>query len=537
MRVAVYQFNPTVGDLSGNTDKIFNAITESINSSCDLFITSELAITGYSPDDLLLRDSFFKDAYNQLTRLLVFKNINLLIGCPYKLNNLYYNSAFFISNGVIEQRYDKMELPNYGVFDEHRYFNKGNSYIIVKCKNINIGVLICEDIWTYSHVVALKNNGADIICVLNASPYRTGILHQRIEMITENIKKANIPILYVNQIGGQDDIVYDGNSFAMDCNLEIKFKLQAFNENLAYLDINLITNVYNITSYHNYLDIEQRTIEYLYQALILSLTDYVKKNRFNGVVIGLSGGIDSALTLAIACDAIGKDKVTTVMMPTKFTSDISIEDALLMTNFLGIKHHSIHIDEIFTLYKDLLKDIFINHNEDTTEENLQARIRGTILMAISNKLNYLVLTTGNKSEIATGYCTLYGDMAGGFCVLKDVYKTDVYKLAQLVNSNNEIIPKRIITRAPSAELNYNQTDQDSLPDYSVLDKILTHLIEDALSSNEIIAMGYDQDIVNKISKLLNLSEYKRKQSAIGPKISITSFTKEWRYPVTNKYKF
>ncbi len=535
MRIALYQFNPTVGDLSGNTDKLINAINESTNKGCDLFVTSELSITGYCPDDLLLRESFLKDSFHQLNRLLNFKKINLLIGCPYRISTKTYNSVFYISNGIISERYDKISLPNYGVFDELRYFDKGNTYKIIIFNNIKIGILICEDIWTSDHVMQLKNLGANLICVLNASPFRKDILDKRIQKVKQNIMISNIPIVYVNQIGGQDDIVYDGNSFVIDSKLEVKILMPAFEESLTFIDVTTSNNALNFIS--NNPPLTYNSLEYLYKALTLSLKDYIQKNGFKGVIIGLSGGIDSALTLAIANNALGKDNVITVMMPSKYTSKMSIDDAFLMSSNLGVKHHSINIDTVFTEYKNLLSDIFVNLKEDTTEENLQARIRGALLMAISNKLGYLVLTTGNKSEIATGYCTLYGDMVGGFCLLKDVYKTDVYKLSCWINSVKEVIPNRIITRAPTAELNFNQTDQDVLPEYSILDKILSYLLEDGLSSQDLLALGYPDDVITKVIRLLNLSEYKRKQSVIGPKVSNSSFTKEWRYPITNKYLF
>jgi len=476
MKIATYQFNPTIGDLVANTDKILHSVLESKANGCDLFLVPELAMCGYPPEDLLLREDFHHQIEFQLKRFLLIDGITLVITAPYKEKNICFNSAFVIKNAQVIKRYDKHSLPNYGVFDDKRYFSAGSMPCVFECAGTQVGVVICEDMWDEYPIMQAKSEGAELICVLNASPFSEYKYEERLKIARQRVSESQLPILYVNAIGGN--------------------------------------------------------------ALVLSLKDYVTKNAFKGIVLGLSGGIDSALTLAIAVDALGASNVVAVMMPSIYTADISVIDAQDMVKRLQISnYHEVEINPIFSQFDKQLAPIFSGMPNDLTEENLQARIRGTLLMAISNKFGYLVLTTGNKSEVAMGYATLYGDMAGGFAPLKDVLKTLVYRLSKWRNTLSEVIPERIITRAPSAELRANQTDQDSLPDYDVLDKIIKYLVEGNLSSEDIIARGLDAVDVKKVARLLKLNEYKRRQSAVGPKITLVSFAKDWRYPITHRFNF
>lgn len=453
----------------------------------------------------------------------------MLIGAPYKENGHNYNSVFAISNGEITHRYDKQCLPNYGVFDENRYFSSGDRPLVLNIQNTKVGVMICEDMWYKEPAYLYKD--ADLLCVLNASPFERNKHLERLSLAKQRVADINSPLIYVNQYGSQDELIFDGASFAINTDGATAMQLAIFEEKLSYLDFHdgkLSSN--EISLYPN-------EIKSIYEALVIGVRDYINKNGFKGVVLGLSGGIDSALTLAIAVDALGLDRVMAIMMPSRYTADISISDSRDMVHRLQVRYEEIPIGNIFEEFKTSLQDIFRDMKADTTEENLQARVRGTLLMAVSNKLGFLVLTTGNKSEMTTGYATLYGDMAGGYAVLKDVLKTDVYRLSNYRNSISEIIPKRIITRAPSAELRDNQTDQDSLPDYEILDAIIYKMVECACSSQDIIRAGFEESTVNKVANLLKANEYKRRQAAIGPKVSKVAYAKDWRYPVTNKFKF
>ena len=529
IKIAAYQFNPIVGGLSTNTDRLMSAIHTAKANCADLFITSELSICGYPPEDLLYRNSFYTECFKMLERFKSIYGITMLIGCPYTENGLIYNSVFAISDGEIIGRYDKQCLPNYGVFDEQRYFRAGDKPLILQIKNTKVGVIVCEDMWHKDPSLLYKD--VDLLCVLNASPFERNKHQERLNLARQRVIDIAVPLIYVNQTGGQDELVFDGASFAINHDGAIAMQLPEFEEKLSYVEYNSgKLSLGEIATYHN-------DIESIYQALVLGVRDYIDKNGFKGVVLGLSGGIDSALTLAIAVDALGYDRVMAIMMPSKYTADISISDSRDMVNRLQVRYEEIVINPIFEKFQNSLQNIFSGHDSDTTEENLQARIRGTLLMAISNKFGFLVLTTGNKSEMTTGYATLYGDMAGGYAVLKDVLKTDVYRLSNYRNSISEIIPQRIITRAPSAELRENQTDQDSLPDYDILDAIIHKMVECSESSSDIIQSGFDEVTVNKVAYLLKANEYKRRQAAIGPKISNKAYAKDWRYPITNKFKF
>ncbi|MBP9742395.1 MAG: NAD+ synthase [Burkholderiales bacterium] len=536
LKIAVYQFNPLVGDWTGNADKLITKAIEAQQNGCDLFISSELALCGYSPEDLLLRPDFYSQLSLQLERFKELSGITMLIGCPYRENDLNYNSVFVIRDGLILGRYDKSILPNYGVFDEARYFESGIEPFVFTCSGVKIGVLICEDVWQSAPALLAAKAGSELLCVLNASPYDIDKQNRRLRVANARVSETGLPLIYVNQYGAQDDLVFEGASFALNADQELIMQLPVFVEKLAYMDYIKTGKVIgtiepeNITTY-------PLEIESIYGALVIAVRDYINKNKFSGVVLGLSGGIDSALTLAIAYDALGPDRVMAVMMPSKYTADISVNDSRDMVKRLGIRYEEIAISPIFNQFQSQLDEVFNGLAKDTTEENLQARIRGTILMAISNKLGYLVLTTGNKSEMATGYATLYGDMAGGFAPLKDVLKTQVYQLSMWRNQISDIIPKRIITRAPSAELRENQTDQDTLPDYAILDQIITLLVDELCSCSEIIQRGFTPDVVYKVAHLLKVNEYKRHQAPVGPKISMRAFARDWRYPITNHFEY
>lgn len=531
MKIALYQMNAIVGDLVGNTNKLIHQINIAKQNGANLFIATELAICGYPPEDLLLRSDFYAQCANQLNRLTEVYDINLLIGCPTRFDNNNYNSLYLISNGKVKNRYDKIKLPNFGVFDEGRYFSSGNLSSLFYINDIPCIIAICEDVWHGDTIRESLYNDAKLIIVVNASPFCIGKHNDRLNVTRKRVKETNLPLIYLNQIGGQDELVFDGASFVLDNKGSFIYQASAFCEELFYLDF-----INSELSSHQKNYIYPSSIEAIYQSLVLSIKDYVNKNNFNGIVLGLSGGIDSALTMAIAVDALGKDNVVAVMMPTEYTSEISLIDSREIVKNLDVKYHEIEIDGLFTNFNQVLSPLFTNLPTDTTEENLQARIRGVTLMAISNKFGYLVVTTGNKSEMTTGYATLYGDMAGGFALLKDVSKTLVYQLAKFKNMQNHIIPDRIIDRAPSAELRPNQCDQDSLPPYDELDEIMQQLVEGNISTKALILNGYDEDKVHQISQLLQRNEYKRRQAAIGPKITSTGYGRDWRYPITNKFK-
>lgn len=578
LKIASYQFNSIVGDLQGNTDNLIQTIHEAKKEGADVFVAPELSVCGYPPEDLLLRPQFYVDCMAQLDKFLDIDGITMLIGCPYKIGGDNFNSVFVLRDGNILARYDKMCLPNYGVFDECRYFTPGAASIVFEVKGVNIGVVICHDVWETVPCMEAKDNGAELIIALNSSPFEKNKREERHQAVSYRIEENELPIIYVNQVGAQDEIVFDGGSFAMNVDGSLVYESALNQETLDYLSyesgqLSFINSYFksNGTSSKRYINELNPVCIYpedklmrIYMALVLALRDYVHKNGFKGITLGLSGGIDSALTLAIAVQAVGYKNVLAVMMPSQYTADISVIDSREMVKILDVAYEEIEIKPIYDKFTEQLSPLFKDLAADTTEENLQARSRGTLLMAISNKLGYLVVTTGNKSEMATGYATLYGDMAGGFALLKDVYKTEVYALSKLINKQliwhkeavtkygsvlstkerdaylyqyDYIIPPRIITRPPSAELRDDQCDQDSLPDYDILDAILEQLIEHAKSSQEIIAMGYDADVVVKVARMLKFNEYKRRQAAVGPKIAKVGFSKDWRYPIASKYWF
>lgn len=527
------QLNLKVGDIEGNLEKHLHATIKAKDDlSADVIVFPELSLIGYPAEDLLLRKSFINDAEQALQKLVAsVQGVYCIVGHPLSDSIHLYNACSIIYNGKILGTYKKQYLPNNGVFDEARYFAPGNTSCILPIHDIPIGFIICEDLWRLGPTRANAEAGAKLMIVPNASPFEIHKHEERVSVLSKRAKHDHLPILYVNHIGGQDELIFDGGSMAIDNEGQLCQWAGFFNECLFPIDIDTQTLKMS-TDQINLPSIEEK----IYQGLVLSLRDYIRKNNFPGALVGVSGGIDSALTLAIAVDALGKENVHAVIMPSRFTEDISLKDAKSVIQNLGVTSETISIEPSYTSFLASLHSSFASKKPDITEENIQARCRAIILMALSNKHGHLVLTTGNRSELAVGYCTLYGDMAGGFAVLKDIPKTLVYKLAAYRNQLQSVIPERTITRAPTAELAPHQKDEDTLPPYPILDDILDRYLNQGLSKDEIIAEGFNAEVVNKVINLIYKSEYKRKQSAIGPRINHKSFGKDWRYPITNGFK-
>lgn len=533
-KIALAQFSPHIGNLESNTQKIIEQANQAKKDGADLIIFPELSIVGYPAEDLLLRPSLKQRTVKAFEALAEIKDIVIVFGFAHQTEqNQIFNAAAVMKNGEVLGVYNKQNLPNYGVFDEKRYFSAGQQHLVFEYCGHKFGILICEDIWNLSTVQQLAQLNIDTVLVLNSSPYEAGKPQHRIETLSKLAKQLNLNIVYTNQVGGQDDLVFDGTSFVINRQAEVVLKAESFKE-----------QIYTVSYDHSKADFEKSTITAdldtmaeIYQSLVTATRDYVKNAGFPGVILGLSGGIDSALTLAIAVDALGADKVQAVMMPYTYTAQISIEDATTQAKKLGIAFGIAEIHDIINSYQRTLYPFFGDRPADSTEENLQARARGTLLMGLSNKFGNLVLATGNKSELAVGYCTLYGDMVGGFAVLKDVYKTIVFELAKYRNSleKEPVIPERVITRPPSAELRADQTDQDALPSYDILDSILYAYIEEDQSQDDIIAKGFKKETVEKVIQLVDRNEYKRRQGAIGPRISSRAFGRERRYPIVNQW--
>lgn len=536
LRIVVAQLNLTVGDISGNLKKHILAATKARDElSADLIVFPELSLTGYPPEDLLLRPAFIAEAESALQQLTdTIKDIYCVVGHPYQTSRGLYNACSILYNGETVGRYAKQHLPNYGVFDEERYFIPGNTHSVTTIKGIPVGIVICEDLWFPAPTQQAVLQGARIIVSPNASPYETDKHERRIEALAKRAKANNVPIVYANCIGGQDDLIFDGDSMAMNAEGQVMQSASVFKEDLMVVDIDDAINSKNTAdapaASHS------TTIANIYDALVLATRDYVEKNGFAGALIGVSGGIDSALTLAIAVDALGSDRVRAVIMPSRFTSNLSMEEAMAVANNLQVTHDVISIEPGYEAILNTLSPVFANAKPDVTEENIQARCRAILLMALSNKTGWLVLPTGNRSEMAVGYCTLYGDMAGGFAVLKDIPKTLVYQLANYRNTLGKAIPPRTIERAPTAELAPGQKDEDSLPPYSILDAILELHLNQQRSIDEICAQGFDKEVVTRVVKLVRINEYKRRQAAIGPRINHTAFSRDRRYPITNGWK-
>ncbi|MCU0841527.1 MAG: NAD+ synthase [Thiobacillaceae bacterium] len=531
MKIALAQFNPTVGDLAGNAERIARLAGEAHAAGAHLLLAPELALCGYPPEDLALREDFYAEnarALDELARRLP-PDLAVLVGYPRREGEARYNAAAVLRGGGIEAVYRKQDLPNHTVFDEVRTFVPGVSATVFEVAGARCGVNICSDLWVPGPASQARDAGAELLLVINASPFHKAKQLDRYQVARARIAEAGLPVVYLNMVGGQDELVFDGGSFALDARGEVTAQLPCFAEGLYYVEFR---DGAPRGELHPLPGLE----ESVYRALVLGVRDYVDKNGFPGVLVGLSGGIDSALTLVVAVDALGAERVEAVMMPSQFTADISLEDARELAANLGVHYRVQSIKPMFDSFLAALSDEFAGLPYDTTEENLQARIRGVILMALSNKFGKLVLTTGNKSEMAAGYATLYGDMAGGFAVLKDVAKTLVWRLSCYRNGLAHVIPERIIARPPSAELRANQTDQDSLPPYEDLDAILERYMELDQSPREIVAAGWPEDMVRKVVRLIDLSEYKRRQAAPGIRVTRRGFGRDRRYPITNRYK-
>lgn len=540
LRIVMAQFNPLVGDIDGNTDKIIAFSREAQQMGADIIVFPELSLIGYPPEDLLLRPSLSLRIERALKKIREQNfSVLVLVGYPKTVGKQRFNMAGVIHGKELIYEYAKQCLPNYQVFDEYRYFTPGKEVGNFSLKGVKIGISICEDIWDGGPLAALKQAGLDLLLNLNGSPFHADKQKVRIALVRKRVQELGVPIVYVNQVGGQDELVFDGGSMALDREGEIVTGISQFQEALGYCvfsaeDLDLVEGDQQAFNFRE--GAETHTLQDVYAALVLGVKDYVNKNGFKGVVLGLSGGIDSALTLAIAVDALGAERVTAVMMPFTYTSELSKNDAAEEARRLGVQYHVIGIEAMYEAFVEALAPVFAGLKKDTSEENIQARSRGVLLMAISNKLGYLVLTTGNKSEMAVGYATLYGDMAGGLDVLKDVPKTTVFALARYRNSIEEVIPESVITRPPSAELAPGQKDEDSLPPYPVLDQILQLYIEEDASADEIVKRGFDAAIVSKVVRLIDINEYKRRQAPIGIRISERAFGRDRRYPITNGWK-
>jgi len=537
LKIALAQVDLAVGDVSGNTSKIIEFSERARNElQSDLVVFPELSVSGYPPEDLLFHAGL-RDRIEQAIAEIrdAVRGIAVLIGFPEYVDDDIYNSCAVFSDGQLLARYRKCRLPNYRVFDEERYFTAGKDAAVFRLDGIAIGMTICEDVWQSGPIAAARAAGAECVIAINGSPYEIETQLRREAAIQARASESQIPILYLNMVGGQDELVFDGGTFVINTDGEVCLRAPAFEEGLFEVVLNAgpagVEPV--VTTITGHLPVEQS----VYRALVSGTRDYVEKHGFPGVVIGLSGGIDSALVLAIACDAIGADRVRAVMMPFRYTSTMSQEDAAEQAATLGICYDVIPIAPMYEATVGQLRALFEGCEEDVTEENIQARCRGLLLMAISNKTGHMLLTTGNKSEMAVGYATLYGDMAGGFAPIKDCSKSLVYRLARYRNTISEVIPERVITREPSAELRADQKDSDFLPDYDVLDPILEAFIEEDLSVDEITALGFDRDTVIRVLEMVKRNEYKRRQAPPGIRISSRAFGRDWRYPITSGYRF
>ncbi|CAM3813841.1 NAD+ synthase [Polynucleobacter antarcticus] len=534
-KIALAQINPLLGDLRGNAQLIVQAAAQAYAEGASIVLTPELSLTGYPPEDLLLRPAFIEAAELELKQLTLelkqFPGLTVIVGHPKKTADGLQNFASVLRDGKIIAAYAKQKLPNHEVFDEVRYFVPGNTPCVFESHGIKFGLILCEDAWHIEPAQQAHAAGANILLVLNASPYHLQKEVLRIEVLRKHIVITKMPLVYVNAVGGQDELVFDGGSFALNSTGKLVMSMPQFEAGLGFVNVNSTSDLEpgSCTA-------AQSVEAQAYQALVLGVRDYVQKNHFPGVIIGLSGGVDSALVLAVAVDALGADKVRAVMMASRYTADISWIDAREMAQNLHVQYDEIPISVPVDALEQSLAEQFKGLKTDATEENLQARVRGTLLMALSNKTGRLVLTTGNKSEMAVGYCTLYGDMAGGFAVIKDIAKTLVYRLCTYRNSIAPIIPERILTRAPSAELRPDQTDQDSLPSYEVLDGIVERYMEQNQSIAQIIAAGFDAESVEKVTRLIKLNEYKRRQAPPGVRVTTRAFGRDWRYPITSQFR-
>ncbi|MCX2780255.1 NAD+ synthase [Microbulbifer thermotolerans] len=536
LQLVLAQINSLVGDIPGNTAQVIDVTRRAYRDfGAELVLFPELTLCGYPPEDLLLRPSMQRRVDAALAQLMAAElPCAILVGYPRVVAGKVFNMAGLIVDGRLSAEYAKQKLPNYQVFDELRYFVPGDKPCVVDIKGIPTAISICEDIWHPEPVAQAAAAGAKLMLNINASPFHRGKAQQRLELLAGQARAGDMPVVYVNWVGGQDELVFDGGSFAVDAQGKLCARAPEYVEKLLPVSVTYENGKAALKPGEITPALED--LASVYQALVLGVRDYVNKNGFNGVVLGLSGGIDSALTLAIAVDALGPERVEAVMMPFRYTSDLSKNDAAEQARRLGIHYRMISIEPVFDAFSQALADEFAGTERDTTEENLQARSRGVLLMAISNKKGAMVLTTGNKSELAVGYATLYGDMVGGYNALKDVPKTLVFQLARYRNSISEVIPETVITRPPSAELAPGQVDSDSLPPYEILDQILNLYIERDYSAEDIIRQGFERNTVERVVRLVDRNEYKRRQAAVGVRISERGFGRDRRYPITNGWK-
>jgi NAD+ synthase (glutamine-hydrolysing) len=536
LRLVIAQLNLLVGDVAGNAERVIAAAKQARDTlKAHAIVFPELTLTSYPPEDLLLRPALMLQVEESLRRIeREARGIDVILGHPQHEHGQLFNAASLLRNGRVHASYRKQLLPNYSVFDEKRYFTPGSAACVVEIGGIPVGLTICEDVWQPESVRQAVDAGARLLLTLNASPYHMEKSQERETIVQARVREAGIPLVYVNLVGGQDELVFDGASFVTDAHGVVTQRCPAFEEGLYQVELE-VKNKEAVPKPQPLLP-KPSLEEEIYRALVLGVRDYVDKNRFPGVAIGLSGGIDSALTLCIAVDALGAERVEALMMPSRFTATMSLEDAAAQAKAMGVTYHSISIEPMFEAFVAQLKDEFQGRARDVTEENIQARIRGTLLMAVSNKTGKMVLTTGNKSEMAVGYATLYGDMAGGYGAIKDVFKTMVYRLAEYRNRIQPVIPRRVIERAPSAELAPDQKDSDSLPPYDVLDPILERYVERDQSPEAIIAAGFDAATVQRVAAMVDRNEYKRRQAAPGVRITRRAFGRDRRYPITSGYK-
>ncbi|MEP7068527.1 MAG: NAD+ synthase [Usitatibacter sp.] len=530
MKIAVAQINTTVGDFEGNAAKIRAAVDAARAAGAKLVVTPEMGLCGYPAEDLWLRDDFCDPCVAELMKLAPYcLDVALIVGYPHREGRTRYNAAALLKGGRIEQFYFKQRLPNYKVFDEKRYFELGNRPCVFELEGRKIALTICEDLWFPEPAAQAKAAGAQLLVSINASPFHRSQQAERYQRMGARVKETGLPVLYVHGVGGQDEIVFDGASFALDAEGMLTYQAESFREAIDIVDFEGGA----VTGPRAPPLTEE---ELIYRALMTGTADYVNKNRFPGVLLGLSGGIDSALVLAVCVDALGPERVHAVMMPSDYTASMSVEDAREMARIHGVRYTEIAIKPVFDAFLAQLAPSFSGLAVDKTEENLQSRIRGTLLMALSNKSGAIVVTTGNKSEMATGYATLYGDMAGGFAVIKDIVKTLVYRISNWRNSKGLAIPQRVIDRAPSAELAPGQVDQDSLPPYEVLDAVVERYMERDMSPDQIASAGYDRETVRQVVRLIQANEYKRRQAPPGVRITPRSFGKDWRFPITSGFR-
>lgn len=538
LSIALAQLNVTVGDIEGNAARIIAAAREADAQGADLVLTPEMVLTGYPPEDLILMPAFRAVCRAQVEAIALATcnlGVGIILGTLWEEQGQIYNASVLIENGKSSLIRSKHNLPNYGVFDEKRVFTQGTEPKVLEWRSHKIGVLICEEVWDTELPKMLAKQGAEILLVQNASPYHIGKAWQRSQVVSAASQATGLPVVYLNLVGGQDELVFDGRSYVHEPNRKDAVWLKAFEEHVALVMFEKKVAGWQVTDGPKTADMSNA--ETIYKALVLGLRDYVTKNGFPGVVLGLSGGIDSGLSAAIAMDALGAERVIGIKLSSPFTSKDSIEDADDLAQRLGIRIESVPIIPLMSAATQALKDLFVGRKEDTTEENIQARLRGLLLMAVSNKFGHMVLTTGNKSEMSVGYATLYGDMCGGFSVLKDVYKTTVFKLSRWRNTQGAVIPERMISKPPTAELRHNQKDEDSLPPYEVLDTILRGLIERQLGVAELVAEGLNEETVTRVARMVIGAEYKRRQSAPGVKVTPMAFGRDRRWPITNKWRF